>query len=96
MADFVAHASECTISCAGYLVLYSTSLSDPAVTWLVRAVTGDKDDVTIRGLASNTTHYFKIQARNSAGYGPLSLPVNYTTLAGRCHCDYPAFIANGV
>ena len=66
----------------GYMVLSSPSPSEPAITWQVRAVPGDKDDVTIQGLSSNVTYYFKVQARNSVGYGPLSTPVNYTTPAG--------------
>lgn len=76
------------MSCAGYMVLYSSSLSEPAITWQVRAIPGDKDDVTIQGLSSNVTYYFKVQARNSVGYGPLSSPVNYTTPTGRWPVDH--------
>ncbi|PIO77035.1 hypothetical protein TELCIR_00867 [Teladorsagia circumcincta] len=40
--------------------------------WKIHYVHGDKLSHEIRNLLPKTTYYFKIQARNEKGYGPLS------------------------
>ncbi|KAG8236477.1 hypothetical protein J437_LFUL016977 [Ladona fulva] len=48
----------------------------------ITGVVGDRMTTTIKGLTPDTTYYFKIQARNHKGYGPVSATVQYTTPAG--------------
>ena len=40
---------------------------------------GDRLTTTIRDLTPETTYYFKVQARNSVGYGPLSPTIIFRT-----------------
>ncbi|XP_011149975.2 neogenin isoform X2 [Harpegnathos saltator] len=62
----------------GYLIIYSTDTKWER-DWLVEGVIGDKVDAIIKGLRPNTLYYFKIQARNSKGYGPFSITVSFKT-----------------
>jgi neogenin len=61
----------------GYVVLYTTDTTQPDREWLVEAVIGDRTSVTIRDLVSQTPYFFKVQARNSIGNGPMSPTVIY-------------------
>lgn len=63
----------------GYVVSYTTDLSNRDRDWVVEGVVGDKMTASIKGLAHSTTYYFKIQARNSKGYGPMSATTSFTT-----------------
>ena len=45
--------------------------------WVVEGVVGDKTSTEIPGLEPDTRYYFKIQARNSKGYGPHSPVIQY-------------------
>lgn len=63
----------------GYLVIYSTDNTKWDRDWLVEGVIGDKMDAIVKGLHPNTIYYFKIQARNSKGYGPFSTTVSFKT-----------------
>lgn len=63
----------------GYLVIYSTDNTKWDRDWLVEGVIGDKVDAIVKGLHPNTIYYFKIQARNSKGYGPFSTTVSFKT-----------------
>ncbi|XP_036150275.1 neogenin isoform X5 [Monomorium pharaonis] len=63
----------------GYLISYSTDNTKWDRDWLVEGVIGDKVDAIVKGLQSNTLYYFKIQARNSKGYGPFSTTVSFKT-----------------
>lgn len=49
---------------------------------MTQNIVGDKMTAVIKGLKPSTTYYFKIQARNSKGHGPLSLRVSFTTGEG--------------
>lgn len=64
----------------GYVVAYTTDLSNRD--WVMEGVVGDKMTTTIKGLTPSTTYYFKVQARNSKGYGPMSSTVSMTTGPG--------------
>ncbi|KAG5888723.1 hypothetical protein JTB14_023799 [Gonioctena quinquepunctata] len=63
----------------GYVILYShnKSLSDPE--WNVSAVKGDVHSSVMYNLKPFTLYYFKVQARNSRGYGPFSNVVTFRT-----------------
>jgi len=63
----------------GYLVFYTTDNSQKDRDWVVEGVLGDRLSVTIKDLSLETTYYFKVQARNSIGYGPMSPTVIFRT-----------------
>ncbi|GLH00170.1 Contactin [Gryllus bimaculatus] len=63
----------------GYLILYTTDSSLPDREWVVEGIVGDRMTTTVKSLTPETTYYFKIQARNSKGYGPFSSVVSFTT-----------------
>ncbi|XP_046681889.1 neogenin isoform X3 [Homalodisca vitripennis] len=63
----------------GYVVSYTTDMFNRDRDWVVEGVVGDKMTTSIKGLTASTTYYFKIQARNSKGYGPMSGIVSMTT-----------------
>ncbi|XP_071651220.1 neogenin isoform X4 [Temnothorax longispinosus] len=63
----------------GYLIIYSTDNTRWDRDWLVEGVIGDKVDAIVKSLHPNTMYYFKIQARNSKGYGPFSTTVSFKT-----------------
>ncbi|KOC68698.1 Neogenin [Habropoda laboriosa] len=63
----------------GYIIFYSTDNTKWDRDWLIEGVIGDKTEFTVKGLLPSTTYYFKIQARNSKGYGPFSTTVPFKT-----------------
>ncbi|KAK2725812.1 neogenin-like isoform X1 [Artemia franciscana] len=63
----------------GYVIFYTTDNSQRDRDWVVEAIVGDKMTTLIKGLTLDTTYFFKIQARNNKGYGPLSPVVTYRT-----------------
>ncbi|XP_033725655.1 neogenin-like isoform X3 [Pecten maximus] len=65
----------------GYLLFYTTDQSQSDREWVVEGVLGEKLSTTVKGLTPDTTYYFKIQARNSKGYGPMSSTIIYKTPA---------------
>jgi len=56
----------------GYVVFYTVDKRKQDREWVVEGVVGDKTSTEIRSLDPDTKYYFKIQARNSKGYGPHS------------------------
>lgn len=60
-----------------YLVFYTENPSADEKEWLMDSVKGDRLSIMIRNLLPQTIYYFKVQARNVKGYGPLSNPVTY-------------------
>ncbi|GFT27262.1 neogenin [Nephila pilipes] len=66
----------------GYVIFYTTDNTQRERDWVVEGVIGDKLSTALRNLVSDTIYYFKIQARNTKGYGPLSSEVVYKTLPG--------------
>jgi len=72
--------SECSLCCvSGYLVHYSTDPAANDIDWVVEGVIGEHLTTTIRNLRPETTYYFKVQARNDMGYGPLSQTIIFRT-----------------
>lgn len=63
----------------GYLIFYTSRRSSQERDWIIEGVLGDRFQVTVRQLEPDTTYYFKIQARNSKGYGPTSETISYHT-----------------
>ncbi|XP_052264335.1 neogenin-like isoform X3 [Dreissena polymorpha] len=62
-----------------YLVFYTTDNTKDDRDWVVEGVLGEKLSMTITDLTPDTTYYFKVQARNSKGYGPMSQTRFYKT-----------------
>ncbi|XP_053387197.1 neogenin-like [Mercenaria mercenaria] len=63
----------------GYLVFYTTDPTKDDLDWVVEGVLGEKLSMTITDLTADTVYYFKVQARNSKGYGPMSPTKIYRT-----------------
>jgi len=63
----------------GYVIFYTVDKRKQDREWVVEGVVGDKTAAEIRSLEPDTKYYFKIQARNSKGYGPQSPVVTYKT-----------------
>ncbi|KAJ8924156.1 hypothetical protein NQ315_006940 [Exocentrus adspersus] len=63
----------------GYVILYSDNKSYPDAEWNVSAIKGDVHSSVVYDLKPFTVYYFKVQARNSRGYGPFSNLVSFRT-----------------
>ncbi|RZC39998.1 neogenin, partial [Asbolus verrucosus] len=63
----------------GYVILYTDNRTKSDREWLPQATKGDKHSAVLRDLKPLTEYYFKVQARNSKGYGPFSNVVIFTT-----------------
>ena len=66
----------------GYVIFYTVDKRKEDREWVVEGVVGDKTSTEILGLTADTRYYFKIQARNSKGYGPHSSVIQYRTKTG--------------
>ncbi|XP_042907153.1 neogenin isoform X2 [Parasteatoda tepidariorum] len=66
----------------GYVIFYTTDKTQRDRDWVVEGVVGDKMTTILKGLTLDTMYYFKIQARNNKGYGPLSSEIAFHTAAG--------------
>ncbi|KAF4526119.1 hypothetical protein B566_EDAN007613 [Ephemera danica] len=65
----------------GYIISYSTDQTVKDSVWQFEAVLGDRLTTALKGLTPDTTYYFRIQARNNKGYGPVSEIETFTTPA---------------
>ncbi|XP_055609211.1 neogenin isoform X2 [Uranotaenia lowii] len=63
----------------GYVVLYTTDPNKRDRDWNAEAVVGDKTTAEIINLEPHKTYYFKVQTRNSKGYGQFSAMVSQVT-----------------
>ncbi|XP_076847040.1 neogenin-like, partial [Brachyhypopomus gauderio] len=71
--------SEANGKITGYIIYYSTDVNAEVHDWVVEPVMGNRLTHQIQELTLDTTYYFKIQARNSKGMGPLSDTVQFRT-----------------
>ena len=60
-------------------MFYTTDNTLPDRAWVVEGVLGDRLSTIIKDLTPKTTYFFKVQARNSKGYGPMSPTVIFKT-----------------
>lgn len=51
--------------------------------WVMESISGDRLTHEILDLNLDTPYYFRIQARNAKGLGPLSDPIPFRTPKGR-------------
>ncbi|XP_075713847.1 neogenin isoform X3 [Rhinoderma darwinii] len=71
--------SEANGKITGYIIYYSTDVHTELLDWVIEPVVGNRLTHQIQELTLDTTYYFKIQARNSKGMGPLSEAVAFRT-----------------
>ncbi|XP_078286036.1 neogenin-like isoform X3 [Rhinoraja longicauda] len=71
--------SEANGKITGYIIYYSTDINAEIHDWVIEPVVGDRLTHQIQDLTLDTTYYFRIQARNSKGMGPLSEFVQFRT-----------------
>ncbi|XP_039983500.1 neogenin 1a isoform X3 [Xiphias gladius] len=71
--------SEANGKITGYIIYYSTDVNAEVHDWVIEPVVGNRLTHQIQELTLDTTYYFKIQARNSKGMGPMSEAVNFRT-----------------
>lgn len=64
----------------GYVVFYTPDNSLQDRDWAMEAVLGDQLTAVLSELTPDTVYYFKIQARNQKGYGPMSAEVSFRTM----------------
>lgn len=69
---------------SGYIIYYSTDVNAVVHDWVIEPVVGNRLTHQIQELTLDTTYYFKIQARNSKGMGPMSEPVQFRTPKSKC------------
>lgn len=68
-----------TFTVIGYIIYYSTDVNAEVHDWVIEPVVGNRLTHQIQELTLDTTYYFKIQARNSKGMGPMSEAVHFRT-----------------
>lgn len=68
-----------TFPIVGYIIYYSTDVNAEVHDWVIEPVVGNRLTHQIQELTLDTTYYFKIQARNSKGMGPMSEAVHFRT-----------------
>uniref|UniRef100_A0A3Q0S3T1 Neogenin 1 n=1 Tax=Amphilophus citrinellus TaxID=61819 RepID=A0A3Q0S3T1_AMPCI len=71
--------SEANGKITGYIIYYSTDVNAEVHDWVIEPVVGNRLTHQIQELTLDTTYYFKIQARNSKGMGPMSEAVQFRT-----------------
>ncbi|XP_022525734.2 neogenin 1a isoform X7 [Astyanax mexicanus] len=74
--------SEANGKITGYIIYYSTDVNAEVHDWVIEPVVGNRLTHQIQDLTLDTTYYFKIQARNSKGMGPMSEAVHFRTPKG--------------
>uniref|UniRef100_A0A671R393 Neogenin-like n=1 Tax=Sinocyclocheilus anshuiensis TaxID=1608454 RepID=A0A671R393_9TELE len=71
--------SEANGKITGYIIYYSTDVNAEVHDWVIEPVVGNRLTHQIQELTLDTTYYFKIQARNSKGMGPMSDAAQFRT-----------------
>uniref|UniRef100_A0A663MC78 Neogenin 1 n=1 Tax=Athene cunicularia TaxID=194338 RepID=A0A663MC78_ATHCN len=78
--------SEANGKITGYIIYYSTDVNAEIHDWVIEPVVGNRLTHQIQELTLDTPYYFKIQARNSKGMGPMSEAVQFRTPKGELSC----------
>uniref|UniRef100_A0A8C1P0P9 Contactin-3 n=1 Tax=Cyprinus carpio TaxID=7962 RepID=A0A8C1P0P9_CYPCA len=63
----------------GYILYYTLDKNMPIDDWVMEPISGDRLTHQVMDLSLDTVYYFRIQAKNAKGVGPLSEPVQYRT-----------------
>uniref|UniRef100_A0A8C9NUW8 Neogenin 1 n=1 Tax=Serinus canaria TaxID=9135 RepID=A0A8C9NUW8_SERCA len=69
--------SEANGKITGYIIYYSTDVNAEIHDWVIEPVVGNRLTHQIQELTLDTPYFFKIQARNSKGMGPMSEAVQF-------------------
>uniref|UniRef100_A0A3Q3EMT1 DCC netrin 1 receptor n=1 Tax=Kryptolebias marmoratus TaxID=37003 RepID=A0A3Q3EMT1_KRYMA len=73
----------------GYILYYTLDKNIPIDDWGMEAISGDRLTHQVVDLNLDTVYYFRIQAKNAKGVGPLSEPVQFRTAKGE-HAYWPS------
>uniref|UniRef100_A0A7N8WX49 DCC netrin 1 receptor n=1 Tax=Mastacembelus armatus TaxID=205130 RepID=A0A7N8WX49_9TELE len=63
----------------GYILYYTLDKNMPIDDWVMEAISGDRLTHQVVDLNLDTVYYFRIQAKNAKGVGPLSEPIHFRT-----------------
>ncbi|XP_028829470.1 netrin receptor DCC isoform X3 [Denticeps clupeoides] len=63
----------------GYLLYYTLDKNMPIDEWVMETISGDRLTHQVMDLNLDTIYYFRIQAKNAKGVGPLSDPIQFRT-----------------
>ncbi|XP_077593731.1 netrin receptor DCC isoform X2 [Stigmatopora nigra] len=74
----------------GYILYYTLEKSMPIDDWVMETISGDRLTHQVVDLNLDTVYYFRIQAKNAKGVGPLSEPVHFRT----AKVEHPDKMAN--
>ncbi|KAI2665122.1 Netrin receptor DCC [Labeo rohita] len=74
----------------GYILYYTLDKNMPIDDWVMEPIGGDRLTHQVLDLNLDTVYYFRIQAKNAKGVGPLSEPVQYRT----AKVEHPDKMAN--
>ncbi|KAA0701367.1 DCC Colorectal cancer suppressor Immunoglobulin superfamily [Triplophysa tibetana] len=74
----------------GYILYYTLDKNMAIDDWVMESISGDRLTHQVMDLNLDTIYYFRIQAKNAKGVGPLSEPVQYKT----SKVEYPDKMAN--
>ncbi|KAG7268348.1 hypothetical protein CRUP_037442 [Coryphaenoides rupestris] len=64
---------------AGYTLYYTLDKNMPIDEWVMETLGGDRLTHQVLELSLDSSYYFRIQAKNTKGLGPLSEPVHFRT-----------------
>uniref|UniRef100_A0A8L0DKK2 Netrin receptor DCC n=1 Tax=Oncorhynchus mykiss TaxID=8022 RepID=A0A8L0DKK2_ONCMY len=67
----------------GYILYYTLDKNMPIDDWVMESISGDRLTHQVMDLNLDTVYYFRIQAKNAKGVGPLSDPIHFRTNKGR-------------
>uniref|UniRef100_A0A672I8F9 DCC netrin 1 receptor n=1 Tax=Salarias fasciatus TaxID=181472 RepID=A0A672I8F9_SALFA len=74
----------------GYILYYTLDKNMPIDDWVMEAISGDRLTHQVVDLNLDTIYYFRIQAKNTKGVGPLSEPIHFRT----AKVEHPDKMAN--
>nr|XP_057913922.1 netrin receptor DCC isoform X3 [Doryrhamphus excisus] len=74
----------------GYILYYTLDKNMPIDNWVMETISGDRLTHQVVDLNLDTVYYFRIQAKNAKGVGPLSEPVHFRT----AKVEHPDKMAN--
>ncbi|XP_060916621.1 netrin receptor DCC [Labrus mixtus] len=74
----------------GYILYYTLDKNMPIDDWVMEAISGDRLTHQVVDLNLDTVYYFRIQAKNAKGVGPLSEPIHFKT----AKVEHPDKMAN--
>ncbi|KAK6322888.1 hypothetical protein J4Q44_G00076800, partial [Coregonus suidteri] len=63
----------------GYILYYTLDKNMPIDDWVMESINGDRLTHQVMDLNLDTVYYFRIQAKNAKGVGPLSDPIQFRT-----------------